>query len=392
MTAREIPEKFLVAFSFAGAQRDLVRSIAEEVEYELGRSNVFFDEWFEFYIAGHDAELKLGKIYGERSEMVVVCVSKEYGEQLWTLSEHAAVRARLMKIRASSLEIDKNRILPIRVGAGDVEGIEVTAITPHAHERSASETATLIVDRLRLIVPKTKNEASIQRSWPKEPAAFKHGLADRTVREWPAVLGLLTQDSPKRILMFHGPSGYSKSALLTAAANYAKALQVPKAYVDFKDTMLLSEANVLREIQMGLSGVLPGFAAQASPDRWKLRQALQNLHEPALVLLDTYEKAAETKDLVEWIETQLLAEVEECPPLRFIVGGQKVPDVGQARWRDRAEAVELGGIHDKEVWKEWVKAMNPGVNEASVDAFVAGYNGVPATISGTLRILAQNVK
>ena len=44
--ARSLPEKFLVAFSLAGKQRDLVRAIAEAVEQELGSGTVFFDEWF----------------------------------------------------------------------------------------------------------------------------------------------------------------------------------------------------------------------------------------------------------------------------------------------------------------------------------------------------------
>ena len=80
MIARELPEKFLVAFSFAGEQRDLVRAIAEAVEKKIGRNNVFFDEWFEHFIAGHDADLKLQKIYGEQCELVVVCVSRSATE------------------------------------------------------------------------------------------------------------------------------------------------------------------------------------------------------------------------------------------------------------------------------------------------------------------------
>ena len=37
MSARPVPEKFLVAFSFAGEQRELVRQIAEAVEQRLAR-------------------------------------------------------------------------------------------------------------------------------------------------------------------------------------------------------------------------------------------------------------------------------------------------------------------------------------------------------------------
>lgn len=53
MSVRQLPESFQVAFSFAGEQRELVRSIAEAVEQHLGPSRVFLD-----------ADLKLQKLYG----------------------------------------------------------------------------------------------------------------------------------------------------------------------------------------------------------------------------------------------------------------------------------------------------------------------------------------
>src|SRR5262249_39909690 len=101
MPAREVPAKFLVALSVSGVERDLVRSIADAVERHLGSTRVFFDEWFEHYVAGDDADLKLQEIYGVRCELAIVCVSATYFRKPWTLAEHAAIRARLMKARAS---------------------------------------------------------------------------------------------------------------------------------------------------------------------------------------------------------------------------------------------------------------------------------------------------
>lgn len=69
MAARKIPDRFLVAFSLAGEQRDLVRSIADAVEGMLGRQTVFLDEWYEHYLAGADVDLKLQNIYGSRSRL-----------------------------------------------------------------------------------------------------------------------------------------------------------------------------------------------------------------------------------------------------------------------------------------------------------------------------------
>jgi hypothetical protein len=142
-----------------------------------------------------------------------------------------------METRSSPEERDKLRILPIRVGEGEVEGILFNTIVPDARTRPAVETARLIVNRLSLIrqnPPTEKADTLVHSFWPKDPAPFKHGLADRTILEWPAVLHLLTSNSQNRILMFKGRSGFSKTALLCAAGRYAKALRVSSAYVDFQ--------------------------------------------------------------------------------------------------------------------------------------------------------------
>ena len=153
MSSREIPEKFLVAFSFAGEQRDLVRSVVEAVELRLGRGTVFFDEWFEAYLAGDDADQRLQKIYGCRAVLVIVCVSKPYGEKPWTKLENRAIRSLKMHLDQSKDERDSHRILPLRVGAGDVEGIFENTICPDIRQRPIASSAELIIDRLRLIQP-----------------------------------------------------------------------------------------------------------------------------------------------------------------------------------------------------------------------------------------------
>lgn len=391
MPARPLPEKFLVAISFAGKQRDLVRAIAEAVEAVLGTGTVFFDEWYEPFLAGADADLKLQRIYGEGCALAVVCVSERYGGKAWTLLEHAAVRARQMMARASPDPRERDAVLPIRVGEGEVAGLLFNDIVPDVRTRPAALTAELILERLYLVRPDLKPASAAGTpagpSWPKEPVPFSHGLADRTRREWPSVLLLLTARAARRILIFKGPSGYSKSALLQAAERYARLLRVPKAYLDFKDSALLTEANVLDKLAADLGHQLPGFGAM--PNRWKLSQALRALRQPVLLLLDTYERVAETRELREWIETQLLAEAEECEQLRFLVAGQKVPETAQTRWQGCAETVELDRILDLRAWKEWVHAINPAVADQHIESIVLGTEGVPATVSTILGNFAK---
>ena len=94
MPARIMPEKFAVAFSCAGEQRALVRTIALSVEAVVGLGSVFFDEWFEHYIAGDDADLVLQDIYGKRSELVVVCFSFAVQWQIVDTNRSTAPSAR----------------------------------------------------------------------------------------------------------------------------------------------------------------------------------------------------------------------------------------------------------------------------------------------------------
>ena len=128
--SRPLPARFDVAFSFAGEQRKLVRSIAEAVERILGSGTVFFDEWFEVYIAGSDADLVLQDIYHDRTVLIVACISERYGNKEWTQAEWSAIRALYMKLRATDDENDRLRILPIRVGDGDVKGILIQRHLP----------------------------------------------------------------------------------------------------------------------------------------------------------------------------------------------------------------------------------------------------------------------
>ncbi len=67
-----------------------------------------------------------------------------------------------------------------------------------------------------------------------DPAEFKPDLADRTKKEWPAVVDLLAGRSHERILFFGGGSGLGKSELLRQASAYAERLGIPVVWVDFK--------------------------------------------------------------------------------------------------------------------------------------------------------------
>lgn len=150
MVALQVPDRFHVAFSYAGEQRDVVEPMADGVAQVLGQGYVFFAPWWEHYLAGTDADLKLQHIY-TTAVLTVVCVSGRYGEKVWTLAEWQAINARAMQARASTGEAEKLGVLPVRVGDGDPPGLFANTIAPDVRGRTGVDCAALVLDRFRLI-------------------------------------------------------------------------------------------------------------------------------------------------------------------------------------------------------------------------------------------------
>jgi hypothetical protein len=330
MSLREVPEKFLVAFSLAGEQRDLVRAIAEAVEARLGRGAVFLDEWFEHYIAGDDADLKLQDIYGRRCELAVVCGSQRYGSKPWTQAEHRAIRARYMQCSAAVDTRERESILPIRVGDGEVEGILFNAIVPDVRRRSAAESAELIIARLQLLRPDLKSEAvarPAEPTWPQTPPPLVWPMADHSgARE--AFGDLLTSKVGWRLLLILGASETGKSHVTRQMLANALAMpEVACGRFDFKGT-----TDMDREVRAFVQdlGVPAPPAAQRLHER--LDHILGELKQRArrtLLIFDTYEMAGEAQ---EWVEKSLLQSLIRATWLRVVVAGQRVPDSTGAVW------------------------------------------------------------
>ena len=181
MAGRSVPDRWKVAFSLAGENRELVGAIASDVERQLGESTVFYDEWFEFLIAGEDADIALQRIYGKRSDLVVGCISGAYDVKPWTRIERRAIRA--IDWEESAFNGVK-RVLWVRVGPGEVEGILPNAIVPDFTQKSVSDAAQLIIDRLGLVLDSVGVRDTSGRDRPDAEGAI--GDFDEAVRLEPA--------------------------------------------------------------------------------------------------------------------------------------------------------------------------------------------------------------
>jgi hypothetical protein len=386
MSTRKLPEKFLVAFSFAGEQRDLVLSIAEAVEHRLGTGTVFFDDWFESHIAGVNADLKLQKLYSEQCELVVVCVSERYGNKPWTETEYDAIRARQMELRTSKVKVDQYRMLPIRVGDGDVKGILFNAIVPDVRARAAQKTAELIVDRLRLIDPLfggSEGQPPTEPFWPEIPSLLDWPMADHTgARE--AFERLLARNARWRYLPIRGPSETGKSHITRQMlANAIPVSEMACGRFDFKGTT---------DMDAELRAFVQFLGVKLPPANPKLNERLTNILDelkqragPTLLIFDTYEHSGEAQD---WVEKQLLPTLMRAPWLRVVIVGQFVPSAAGAIWASvapeplqllpppPADWFEYGKKHRPDLTLQFVEmAVHHAANKASLLAQLLG----PAT-------------
>lgn len=354
MPARPLPDKFQVAFSFAGEQRALVRSIAEAVERELGEGQVFFDEWYEHYIAGDDADLKLQEIYDEGCALAVVCVSERYGGKPWTKAEHRAIRAR--QLRASDRN-DELCILPIRVGEGDVPGILFNSIVPDVRQRSPAETRKLVLDRLYLARPDLRPSASESPDWPESLPPLDWPMADHSeVRE--AFARLLTQGATCRFLPVAGPSEVGKSHITNQMlSNALRVSGLACGRLDFKGTANLD--NALGAF-VELLGVERPSGSRLSERLGQVIAALKKKERPTLLVFDTYELASGEEQ--DWLEKQLLLALIRAPWLRVVVAGQKVPDQRGAAWAATAVPTLKLVPPPPEDWLAYGLPHKPGID------------------------------
>ncbi len=372
MDNRQIREKFLVAFSFAGEQRNLVRSVAEAVNHELGSPNVFFDEWFEHYIAGADADLKLQEIYGERCVLAVVCVSERYGGKPWTLAEHEAIRARQMKARAPENEMDELGILPVRVGEGDVKGISFNTIAPDIRSRTVAEVAKLILNRLYLIRPDLRKDEDDATDWPENPPPLIWPMADHNPART-AFERLLTRKVPWRFLPIQGPSETGKSHITRQMLS--NALHVPGlacGRFDFKGTTDM-DAEVRAFVQeLGIPP--PNSGLRLNERLAHILDALKQRGRPALLVFDTYEVVGDAQD---WVEKQLLPSLIRATWLRVVICGQKVPDSIGAIWEAAASPSITLELPPPTEWFDYGRQHSPSLTMEEVETVCRLTDKVP---------------
>lgn len=368
---REVPPRFAVAFSFAGAQRDVVLPIAQEVEAILGRSTVFYDDWYEHWIAGADADLRLQKLYGDSSELVVCCISGDYGDRAWTRTEHRAIRARLMQEGPPRSGL---HILPLRVGDGDVDGVLFNDIVPDVRARPASDSAALIIARLNLARATSDGVVQNLPAWPSEPPDLHWPMADHGEARQ-AFAALISESSPVRALLVCGASETGKSHMSKQMARNGMTLAgVRCGRLDLKGT-----TNMQIEVEAFSRplGIDPPTKGPLTGRLGAILNELRRRSRPTLLIFDSYEAAGEAGD---WVENVLLPYVMSAPWLRIVIIGQSVPKRVGTTWESFAAGTLTLLVPGPEHWLEYGRANRGGELELTFVAQAHQLSGGKASV------------
>ena len=350
--------------------------IAQEVEAVLGWSTVFYDAWYEHWIAGVDADLLLQELYGARAEVVVMCVSSAYGDKPWPRTEHRAVRARLMQ---ATVGADRHQVFPVRVGDGEVEGVLFNEIVPDLRDKTPVEAAELIVARLNLVRSYVSDVEPIAARWPKDVPVLQWPMADNGEARG-VFAKLLSEACAERVLLVRGASETGKSHMSKQMIRNAMLLPgVVAGRFDFKGT-----TNIGVEIEAFSRplDIEPPTGRTLNERLAKIFTELRRRPRPTLLVFDTYEAAGETKD---WVERVLLPHLVFARWLRVVVIGQSVPDRVGSTWESFATGPLTLHLPGPEDWLAYGRANHGDTLDLKFVTQAHLYaEGKPSLLSGLL--------
>ena len=137
----EIKSHYDVALSFAGEDRDFVKAVYEELLKE--NITIFYDDDTEISLDlwGEELVEKLDEVYRKRSKCVVIFVSKDYAEKIWTRLERRSALA-------NALQEKKVYVLPAKFDDTEIPGLLPTVKFIDLREETPQSFAKKIIRKI----------------------------------------------------------------------------------------------------------------------------------------------------------------------------------------------------------------------------------------------------
>jgi hypothetical protein len=135
---------FDISLSFSGEAREYVEAVALELVRASGPNRIFYDNFYKSQLARPNLDTLLQDIYGNRSRLIVVFLSKAYGDKPWCGIEFRPVREIISKKK-------DEMVMYVKTGEGQIPGVFITDGFIDAKTHTPSQLAPLIIERLRIL-------------------------------------------------------------------------------------------------------------------------------------------------------------------------------------------------------------------------------------------------
>lgn len=132
---------FDVAFSFPGEARQIVQEVIEHLEEKVSRNKIFYDNFYQAFLARPNLDAYLSHIYRSQSNLIVVFLSKDYERKPWPGLEFRIIREIIFNKEHS-------KVMYVRLDDEPVDGVLKTDGYIDARQYTTTEIASFIRQRM----------------------------------------------------------------------------------------------------------------------------------------------------------------------------------------------------------------------------------------------------
>jgi len=137
---------YKIAFSFADEQRSKVVKVVKILE--KNNLSIFYDKNEEIHILGKNIPAYLRDVYLNKSEFIVMCISREYSEKRWPLFESDIIQERMVINR--TFNTGHEFLWPIRFDDTELPGLSKMIGYIDAKNIPEEKVAEILLEKVKL--------------------------------------------------------------------------------------------------------------------------------------------------------------------------------------------------------------------------------------------------